>query len=659
MRASVSGLLALIAGAGVSSEWNSWILFTHARDFGIEDPQFDTDIGFYVFRLPFLTFLVGWLFAALLIVLIVTTVAHYLNGGIRMSSPRNRVTPQVKAHLSVLLGLLALVKAVGYWLQRYELTASTRGFVDGAGYTDVNAQLPAINLLLLIMVASFVLFIINIWRRGWTLPILGVGLWALIAVVAGAIYPQFVQRVQVEPNEPEKEQPYIARNIEATTAAMGLGDVEVTPFELETDPEAVDLAGNADTISNIRIWDPSDNILGQHLPAAAGHPRLLRRQQRRRRSLRAQRRADPGACCPCATSTPTDIPRKTLGGRAPHLHPRLRRHRGAGQREGGERRAGLRRRGHPLPRRRPRSSSSPSPPSTSARSWAATSWSGSKQRELNFEDEDETKYTTYEGEDGVALDNVVKKAAFALRFGDLNPLISDQLTGSSQVLYIRDIRERVSALAPFLDLDADPYPVIHDGRIVWIVDAYTTTSRYPYAQRVETGQLPDESGLDHTFNYVRNSVKAVVDAYDGTVDFYVMPVEDPIIDAYRDAFPGLFKDFEEMPEDLQAHLRYPEDLFRIQTNSWAKYHVTEADSFYQGNDFWDVALDPGTGAATARRRRHRAPPRTTTADSTPASRDGPDRPVLPVHEAPGRDHARVRAPAAVRARSGRTTTASS
>ena len=352
-------------------------------------------------------------------------------------------------------------------------------------------------------------------------------------------------------------------------------------------------------------------------------------------------------------------PAEELGGRAPHLHPRLRRHRGAGQREGDERRAVLRGRGHPLPRRRPTSSSSPSRRSTSARTWAATSWSGSKQRELNFEDEDETKYTTYEGEDGVALDNVVKKAAFALRFGDLNPLISDQLTGSSQVLYIRDIRERVSALAPFLDLDADPYPVIHDGRIVWIVDAYTTTSRYPYAQRVETGQLPDESGLDHTFNYVRNSVKAVVDAYDGTVDFYVMPVDDPIIDAYRDAFPGLFKDFEEMPEDLQAHLRYPEDLFRIQTNSWAKYHVTEADSFYQGNDFWDVALDPGTGAATAERRRRRRTTTTTTEDSTPASRTDRIDPYYLFTKLPGADAPGVRAPATVRARSGRTTTASS
>ena len=177
--------------------------------------------------------------------------------------------------------------------------------------------------------------------------------------------------------------------------------------------------------------------------------------------------------------------------------------------------------------------------------------------------------------------------------------------------------------------------MIHDGRIVWIVDAYTTTSRYPYAQRVETGQLPDDSGLDHSFNYVRNSVKAVVDAYDGTVDFYVMPVDDPIIDAYRDAFPRLFNDFDEMPEDLQAHLRYPEDLFRVQTNSWAKYHVTEADSFYQGNDFWDVALDPGTGTATRgagggvehhqhdHGGRHAGQPRRTASSPTTCSRSSP------------------------------------
>src|SRR5690606_23426775 len=192
---------------------------------------FGMDIGFYVFKLPFLTFLASWLFAAFLIVLIVTAVFHYLNGGIRVGARQNRVTPQVKAHLSVLLGVLALVKAAGYWLQRYDLTVSTRGFVDGAGYTDIKAQLPAINLLLLISVASVALFIVNIWRRGWTLPILGVGLWAMIAVVAGAIYPEFIQRVRVSPNEPERERPYIERNIEATRVAMGLSEdeIEITP----------------------------------------------------------------------------------------------------------------------------------------------------------------------------------------------------------------------------------------------------------------------------------------------------------------------------------------------------------------------------------------------------------------------------------------------
>ena len=493
-----------------------------------------------------------------------------------------------------------------------------RGFVDGAGYTDVKAQLPAINLLLLIMVASFLLFIINIWRRGWTLPILGVGLWALIAVVAGAIYPQFVQRVQVEPNEPEKEQPYIARNIEATTAAMGLAGVEETAFELETDPDAIDLAGNADTISNIRIWDPSDQILGQTFPQLQGirDYYAVNNVDVDRYELNGERTQVVLSVRDLNTA---DIPRKTWA--AEHLtytHGYGAIVAPANEKESSGEPAFV---AEDIPYRTSAEELELSQPAVyfgeELNGYVVV---GSRQRELNFEDEDETRYTSYEGEDGVALNNIVRKAAFALRFGDVNPLISDQLTASSRVLYIRDIRERVSALAPFLDLDADPYPVIHDGRIVWIVDAYTTTSRYPYAQRVETGQLPNESGLDHTFNYVRNSVKAVVDAYDGTVDFYVMPVEDPIIEAYRDTFPRLFTDFEEMPEDLKAHLRYPEDLFRIQSNSWARYHVSEADSFYQGNDFWDVALDPGTGGT----RGGTAPSTTstTTADSTPASRTG-------------------------------------
>ncbi len=632
VRASISGLLALIAGAGVSSEWSSWLLFTHAQDFGVEDAQFGVDIGFYVFRLPFLTFLVGWLFAALLIVLIVTAVAHYLNGGIRMSAQHNRVTPQVKAHLSVLLGLLALVKAVGYWLQRFELTTSARGFVDGAGYTDVHAQLPAINLLLLIMVASFVLFIINIWRRGWALPILGVGLWALIAVVAGAVYPQFVQRVQVEPNEPAKEREYIARNIEATTAAMGLGGVEVTPFDLETDPDAIDLAANASTVQNIRIWDPAPNILGrtfQQLQAVRDYYRV--------NNVDVDRYDIDGERTQVVLSVrdlnSDDLPRNTWAAR----HLTYTHGYGAIVAPADEKESS----GEPafvaedIPYRTEADALELSQPAVYfGERLDGYVVVGSKQRELSFEDEEETRYTSYEGEDGVALDNIVKKAAFALRFGDVNPLISNQLTSRSKVLYIRDIRERVSALAPFLDLDADPYPVIHDGRVVWVVDAYTTTSRYPYGQRVDTGQLADDSGLDHSFNYVRNSVKAVVDAYDGTVDFYVMPVDDPIIEAYRDAFPRMFKDLEDMPEELRAHLRYPEDLFRLQTTAWAKYHVRDAESFYQGNDYWDVARDPGTGLAT-RTSTTSSTTTTTTEGSAPSSRRGRIEPYYLFTKLPG------------------------
>jgi uncharacterized protein len=598
VRIVASALLALIAGAGVSSEWNSWLLFTHSQSFGIDDPQFGTDLGFYVFKLPFLSFLTGWLFAALLIVLIVTAVAHYLNGGIRMSAQHNRVTPQVKAHLSVLLGLLALVKAAGYWLQRYDLTISSRGFVDGAGYTDVKAQLPAINLLLLISIASFALFIVNIWRRGWTLPILGVGLWALIAVVAGAIYPQFVQRVQVTPNEPEKEQPYIERNIDATQAAMGLGPdkVEEVPFALETDVDKIDLTANQASVSNIRIWDPSPAVLGKTFP------QLQRvRDYYRINDVDVDRYELNGTPTQVVLSVrdlnTANVPRDTWA--AKHLTYTH---------------------GYGVivaPANAKEASGEPSfvaqdvpyvsdvdelqltqPAVYFGEGLSQYVVTGSKQQELSYQEDEGTQYAPYEGKDGVQLGNPLRQAAFALRFGDLNPLISDQLTGSSKILYIRDIKERVEALAPFLHYDADPYPVISDGRIKWIVDAYTTTNRYPYGETAETGALAEGSGLDHGFNYVRNSVKAVVDAYDGTVDFYVMPVDDPIIEAYRDAFPDLFTDYEQMPDDLKDHLRYPEDLFRVQTTMWARYHVEEPGSFYEGNDYWDVARDPGTAGAS-------------------------------------------------------------
>ena len=243
----------------------------------------------------------------------------------------------------------------------------------------------------------------------------------------------------------------------------------------------------------------------------------------------------------------------------------------------------LRRQGRPVRERASTSCSSPSRPSTSARTSAQYVVTGSKQQELGFQEDEGTQYAAYEGADGVSLDNPLDaRPPSRCASATSTRSISDQLTGDSKILYIRDIQERVEALAPFLHYDADPYPVISDGRIKWIVDAYTTTNRYPYGETAETGALADGSGLDHDFNYVRNSVKAVVDAYDGTVDFYVMPVDDPIIEAYRDAFPDLFTDFEEMPDDLKDHLRYPEDLFRVQTTMWARYHVEDPSELLRG-----------------------------------------------------------------------------
>jgi uncharacterized membrane protein (UPF0182 family) len=225
--------------------------------------------------------------------------------------------------------------------------------------------------------------------------------------------------------------------------------------------------------------------------------------------------------------------------------------------------------------------------------------SPSQEQEIDFQDADTTRRTSYEGEDGVELSGFVRRAAFALRFGDINPLISDFVKGDSRVLFMRDIRDRAKMLAPFLHFDHDPYPVIHDGRITWILDAYTTSDRYPYAQRVDTAGLSPGSGLDHRFNYARNPVKAVIDSYDGSVDFYVVDDEDPIIRAYRKAFPSLFTAGEDMPDELREHLRYPEDLFRVQTTAWGRYHLTDPSDFYNRDDRWQVAPDPGTAGAEA------------------------------------------------------------
>lgn len=600
VRAGISLLAALIVGSGVSSRWNDWVLFTNAVKFGQKDATFRTDIGFYVFRLPFLTFVASWLFTAFLITLIITVAAHYFNGGIRSQGAIQRVTPQVKAHISVLLGVLALVKAGQYWLARYQLVFSTRGTVDGATYTDVHVQKNVIYLLIIISFFAFALFVVNIWRRGWVLPALAVGLWAFVAILAGGVVPAFVQQVRVKPAESTKEAPYISHNIAATRAALKLDRIKTRTFNADGKIDITALNDNASTVSNVRLWDPAENILMQNYrltqelrsfyaindvdvdryPLDAATDRQVMVSAREldsagvtQKSWEAQHLLFThgyGVVMAPANATTADgsprlvesgIPVQTSGGAPAIKQPRI--YIGENQ----------------------------------------TSYVMVKTRKNEVDglgnDTSAKASPPYRGKDGITmgagLTGFLRRAAFSLRFNDINPLISGSVTKNSKILVQRSVTARLKAVAPFLSFDHDPYLVVDQGgRLQWIVDAYTTTNRYPNAQRAVTDGLVASSGLARKdFNYVRNSVKAVVDAYDGTVKLYVIDDQDPLIRAYRKAFPKLFTAGSDMPRELRAHLRYPEDLFTVQTTMWGRYHINRPQDFYQKQDAWAIPTQPG------------------------------------------------------------------
>ncbi|MBT5568747.1 MAG: UPF0182 family protein [Acidimicrobiaceae bacterium] len=602
VRLVLSGLFALIAGLGVSGRWQEWLLFTNAVDFGVSDAQFGRDLGFYIFRLPFMSFVISWLFATLVVVLILTTIFHYINGGIRLQSVGERVQPQVKVHLSVLLGLIALVRAGDYWLARFELTTSDRGAVVGATYTDVNAQLPVMNLLILISLFAVVLLLVNIRRRGWVLPALAVGLWAFVALVMGGIYPAVIQSLRVEPAESEKEAPYIARNIEATRMAFGLDTISVVELsDFDNRIDASDLRSNRGTVRNIRILDPL--IVQGTFDRLQGEREFY------------------------SFTDEMDTDRYTIGGETTQVLL------GARELEVNPNRSWENQHvafthGYGVamaPVSRVKGSGDPDflvgdlpvlidpsvevtldrPQLYVGEGLDGYAVVGASRSEVDYTDENqETKAVRYAdigGEGGVGMGSLTRRAAFALRFGQLEPLISNFVTSDSRVFYVRDVRERVEKLAPFLLFDADPYPVLIDGRILYVVDGYTTTDRYPYSQFASSGELPRASGLSrHSFNYVRNSVKATVDAFTGEVKFYVVDESDPLVVAYDAAFGGLFTPASEMPASLVAHLRYAEDLFRIQSEVWGRYHVEDTQNFYQRAAEWAVSQDPGrTGEGAA------------------------------------------------------------
>lgn len=580
LRIGVGVMFGLIVGLPASSKWQEWLLFRNSVSFGSKDPQFNQDVSWYVFRLPFLTWLIGWFFSAFIVVLILTAIAHYLNGGIRTSGPSPHVTPQVKLHISVILAVLAVLKAAEYWLRRYTLTSSTRGFVQGAGYTDVKATLPALNLLILISLAAAVLLIWNVRQRGWRLPVIAVGLWAVVAIVAGTIYPAIIQKFRVEPSQSKRERPYIQRNIDLTQEAFGLDSavskrIAVNFGEVST----VSVQQATEAFSNVRLLDPKQDAIRQ----------AFTQQQR------------PQGFYEFAD---LDVDRYEINGKLQQVILAARVVAEKLPNSSWENTHLAYTHGHGLVAARASKVAADGRPLYEPE--ADNTALGVTRPEIYVGDGMPGTYVVlkssraageigptgpgerYEGSGGVRAGSVFRKLAFALKFGEYNLFGSGLIESDSRVLWVRDVRDRVQKIAPFLSLDSDPYPVALDGRIVWVVDAYTTTSEYPYSENADTAQLPAGSGLRRKFNYVRNSVKAVVDSYEGDVTLYRMDETDPIAAAWSKVFPKLFKPKSALPEGLRDHLRYPEDLLRVQTAHLGKYHLTQADDFFNSDLRWCV-----------------------------------------------------------------------
>jgi uncharacterized protein len=590
-------VMALIAASGTIGEWQNWILFRHGGNFGVKDPQFHKDVGFYVFKLPFLNFLVDWTLAILIVTLIVTVIFHYLNGGIQPQRGIPRVRPKVKAHLSVLLALIALTKAAGYVLQRWGLVNAHDGYVDGLGYTDAHARLPALSLLVVVSIFAAAILLFNIRRQGWTLPVLAVGIWAFVALVVGVIYPALLQTLKVTPAQASLEAPYIKRNIEATRAAYDLNNVKVKSFKATTSVSTAQADQSQATLGNIRLWDPDDSITLQ----------TFDQQQRGGRSyytfpsLGVDRYTIGGQVTPVLIGvrevSPANLPSQSWV----NLHLQFTHGEGAvvalanqsqssGQSSGSNPVYGI--------KDIPPVSSKGLPKITQPNVYFASGDNGyvvanTKQLENSATDVE----SHYKSSGGVQISSLLTRAAFALRLGDFNLLISDQITNKSRILFVRDPVKIAQKAAPFLTFNQDPYAVVtKKGQIYWIVDGYTTTNNYPYSQNANTQDVAAGSSLPGSYNYVRNSVKVVINAYTGKTTFYDVDQNDPILRAYEAAFPHMFTPLSKMSADLQAHLRYPPDIFSIQSAIYGRYHLTSPSQFYAESSAWQ--LSPTAGAGT-------------------------------------------------------------
>ena len=587
-----AALVALFVGIGASTRWRDFLLWRNSGgiDFGVTDPVFQRDVGYYVFKLPFLQFVQGWLFSSLVAVAVISAIAHYLSGGIRTQAPADRVSPQVKVHLSVLLGVIFLVKAWGYYLGKFDLLQSTRGVSQGASYTDVHVQKPALYFLMWVAIICAVIFFVNIRFRGWAFPAIAIGLLALVSIVAGGILPAAIQRFSVRPQELQKEEPFIRDNIAFTQRGFALDSIDVTSVNPADDITQQNLVEDQTTVSNIRLWDPA--LLKENYDQL----------QRIRQFYEFQ---------------DVDVDRYSLGGEDRMVMISAREVSQGNIPGGGgtwQNQHLFYTHGYGVVASQVNASTTEGQPSFILRDIPPQGeipvsevgnriYFGERQRdvpfvvvntgsqELDYQGESRPVIAPrYEGSGGITMGGFFGRLLFAWRFRDVNLLISGLVHGDSRIMIFRDINDRIPKPAPFLQYDGDPYMAVVGGRVKWIQDAYTTTNRYPYSQSVNLALV----GLTGRANYMRNSVKVVVDAFDGSITYYVSDAADPIIQVWQKSFPDLFTPFSEAPPDLRAHFRYPEGLFAAQALQYAHYHVTSPRVFYGGQDFWDIPNDPTT-----------------------------------------------------------------
>ncbi|MFP5218251.1 MAG: UPF0182 family protein [Actinomycetes bacterium] len=608
-----AGVFGLFAGLSAASRWQTWMLWRNGTQFGVEDPQFGRDVSYYAFTYPFQRFVLGFIITAFVLALIAAAVVHYLFGGVRLQTPGDKVSPAARAHLSVLVGLIVLAKAFAYYLDRYGLAFSERGFRQGPHYTDVNAVLPAKNILIGIAVICALLFFANIVVRNIVLPAGALALLVVSSVVIGGIYPAYTQQFRVKPNEIQREEPFIQRNIEATRAAYGIDDTEVTDYQAvqDADPEA--LQEQVSRVSSARLLDP--NELG----------RTFEQLQRLTfyfgvtDQLDIDRYEIDGEMQDVVVAAREVDISNLPGDRQDWIRQRLVYTHGNGLIAAPADRVDAE--GRPLfDELEPNAEGSPiqleqsriyfgelspeysivnteQPEIDGPRDFGLAESASDEEVAVEGEDEDQATFN-YDGDGGVQMSHFGRKLAYAIKYREPNIVLSNAIRDDSRIMYVREPRDRVEKVAPFLEIDTDPYPAAVDGRIVWIVDGYTTSAGYPYSQRVNFGDVTSDSQsggipVQQQVNYIRNSVKATVDAYSGEVTLYEFGERDPVLQAWNDAFGGdLLQPESEMSDDLRAHLRYPEDLFKVQRELLAQYHVEDASEFYTRDDFWEVPADP-------------------------------------------------------------------